>query len=83
MRSKIGDDLEEILFGCAVCANGAVLNKIIQEPFVVTLNSKTKNTIFCPTPPCLAKTQKTEVDLKIGHIFGRFVPNFDGVPRNP
>ena len=23
---RIGDDLEEILFGCAVCANGAVVN---------------------------------------------------------
>ena len=46
----ISDDLEEILFGCAVCANGAVLDKITREPFVVTLNSKTKNKKICPTP---------------------------------
>ena len=39
---KIGDDLEEILFGRAVCANGAAVHKITLEPFVVTLNSKTK-----------------------------------------
>ena len=45
----ISDDLEEILFGCAVCANGAVLDKITREPFVVTLNSKTENTFFCIT----------------------------------
>ena len=38
----IGDDLEEILFGCSVCANGVVLDKTTQEPSVVTLNSKTK-----------------------------------------
>ena len=47
---KIGDDLEEILFGRAVCANGPVVHYITQEPSVVTLNSKTKNAIFCPTP---------------------------------
>ena len=47
-------NLEEIMFGCAVCANGVVLDKIIHGPSVVTLNSKTKNKIFCP-PQILQK----------------------------
>ena len=34
-------------------------------------------------PPDLAETLKTEVELKIGYIFGRLVPNFDGMLRNP
>ena len=43
-------NLEEILFGRSVCANGAAVHKITQEPFLVALNSKTKNQIFCVTP---------------------------------
>ena len=39
----IGDNIEEILFGCAVCANGPVVNKINRKPFIVTLNRKIKN----------------------------------------
>ena len=54
----------------------------MQEPFVVTLNRKTKNNFFVPPPPVFAKTLKTEVDLKIGHILGRFVHNFNDVPWN-
>ena len=49
-------NLEEILSGCAVCANGVVLDKIIHGPSVVTLNSKTKNKIFCQ--PALQILQK-------------------------
>ena len=66
-----------------MCANGVVLDKIIKEPFVVTLNSKTKNIFFCPPPPDFAKTIKPEVELKIGHIFGRLVLNFDEIPSDP
>ena len=62
-------NIEEILFGCVKCANGSVMNKNIQEPFVVTLNRKVKNTKFVSPPPLFAKTQKTEIDLKIEHIF--------------
>ena len=76
-------NLEDILFGCAVCFNGPVVNKIIQEPFIVTLNSKTKDKIFDPPLPDLWKTIKIEVDPKIGHEFWRFVSNFDEVPSNP
>ena len=38
----ISNNLEEILFGCVVYVNGPVVNKIIQEHFVVTLNRKIK-----------------------------------------
>ena len=79
---KIGDDLEEILFGCAVCANSPTVNKIIKEPFVVTLNSKIKNNKIFHLPPVFAKRLKTEDDLKIMYIFWRFVLNFDEVSRN-
>ena len=34
---------------------------------------------FTILPPVLAKTKKTEVDLKIAHIFERFVLNFNEV----
>ena len=54
----ISDNLEEILSGCAVCANGPVVNKIIREPFVVTLNRKIKNKKFDPPPPVFVKTLK-------------------------
>ena len=39
-------NLEEILFGYTVCANGPAVNKITRKPFVVTLNSKTENKNF-------------------------------------
>ena len=54
----IGDDLEEILFGCVVCVNGSVVNKITWEPFVVTLNRKTKHKKFVSLPSVFAKTLK-------------------------
>ena len=49
------NEVEEILFGCAVCANCPIVNKIIQEPFVVTLNSKIENTKFVPPLQFLQK----------------------------
>ena len=57
---------EEILFECSVCANGVVLEKITQEPVVVTLNSKTKNKIFVIPPPDFAKMLNLKLSLKSG-----------------
>ena len=50
-------NLKEILFGHAVCVNGPTVNKIIQEPFVVTLNSKTEEK-NCITPSRFSKNAK-------------------------
>ena len=53
---KIGDELEEILFGCAVCANGRAVNS--QEPCVVTLIRKVRKNYFAPTPSSFSKNAK-------------------------
>ena len=58
----------------AWCAKTVLLNKIIQEPFVVTLNRKTKNKKFAPPCPVFAKTLKTEVDLKTGIFSDNLFP---------
>ena len=71
------------MFGRVICMNGQVMFKIVLEPFIVTLNRKIRIIIFVPLPPVFAKMIKTEVDLKIRHIFWRFVLNFDEVLRNP
>ena len=56
-------NVKEILFGCAVCVNGPVMNKIFQEPFVITLNRKTKNRNFHP-PFSFCKNVKIKLTLK-------------------
>ena len=75
-KKKRSTKSRRILFGICVCANGVVLNKIIHEPFVVALNSKT-NKKNCSPPPDFTKMIKPEVKLKIEHIFSRLVSNFD------